>query len=197
MRPALSVLIATQGRSTLPRALRSIRDQASYHEVEIVLVADTHELPFSALADIVELADEHDATLYEHDAGFHWYGHPQLQYGMEQAQGLYVAAIGDDDEYVPGALDVIREAIEHPDPPGPLLFRAVMKWGEVLWDARRLAEGRISAQNIVAPNVPGRLGIWATDRYAGDFTFIAQTVAAWQSAGLAPAWRDDIVVRCH
>jgi hypothetical protein len=197
MRPALSVLIATQGRSTLPRALRSIRDQASYHDIEIVLVADTYELPFSALTDIVELADEHDASLYEHDAGFHWYGHPQLQYGMEQAQGFYVAAIGDDDEYVPDGLDVICRAIEAPGGLRPLLFRAVMKWGEILWDQQRLAEGRISAQNIAAPNVPGRLGAWATDRYAGDFTFIAQTVEAWQSAGVEPEWREEIIVRCH
>jgi hypothetical protein len=194
----LTIIIPTQGRSTLPRALQSIRGQVAVDDVEVLVIADAYEMPLGTLHAIGGVAAEYDARALKHDAGFHWYGHPQIQYGMGEAHGRWLLAIGDDDELLPGAVEDIRGAIgELGEQPAPLLFRAVMKWGEILWHERQLAITRISAQNIVAPNVPDRLGHWATDIYAGDYVFIAETVEKWQREGVEPVWREEVIVQCH
>lgn len=190
MRPLLSVVIPTQGRETLPRALASIR-RGQIVGAEVVIVADTHS---PLLSDVGAVAQTYGARYLELDAGRHDYGYDQIQRGMERASGEYVLSIGDDDEYLPGALDGIAAAIAEQESPRPLLFKAVMKWGQVLWDEPVLRMSHISTQNICAPNLPEMLGSWLGRIYQADYLFIAETVAKW--CGLV-AWRDEVIVQCH
>jgi glycosyltransferase involved in cell wall biosynthesis len=138
-RPDLTVVVPTQGRATLPRALASIRSQAGPDDVEILVVADTHS---PLLSDVKTLAWVHRAECFKLDAGTHAWGYPQIQHGYDIAQGDYILCIGDDDVYEPGAFDVIRCAIVEHGTPAPFLFKVELhpsptrgcRRPVVLWD---------------------------------------------------------------
>lgn len=193
-RPLLTVVIPTQGRSTLPRALKSIRSQAS-HEVEILVVADTHS---PLLMDVAALCRDECAIYLEHDAGRHNWGYPQLNYGYERAQGAYLLNIGDDDVMVPGAPRAITRAIGDVGS-GPILFRAELhpspnrgdqRVPVVLWsDVGDLRRGRVTGQNLCTPNDPSRLA-----QFPDDFTQMVDTIDRW--GGLV-TWRSEIIVRMY
>ena len=186
-RPLLTVVIPTQGRATLNRALDSIRSQAGADVVEVLVVADTHS---PLLQDVRSLAESHGCRYADLDADCHAFGYPPIQMGYEAAQGEYIARIGDDDVYVPGGLAVVLDAIRSLEEPAPLVFcaRMLRRGGTVLGD-RGLERGAISTQNLVAPNVPERLGFWWD-----DFCFIEATINRW---GGRAVWREEVVVDCH
>lgn len=189
-RPLLSVIIATQGTDTLPRALASIDPTLA----EVIVVADTHTLPL--YSDVRATAAQYGAQYAEYDAGFHDWGHPQAGVGMTLAHGRWLAFLGDDDEYVPGGLAAVASAISQLDHPVPLMFRAVMHESGTrvigdapltLWRRHRLIIGQVTGQNIVCPNVPGMLGEWGT-----DFEFIERTLAL----NGAVEWREEVIATC-
>jgi hypothetical protein len=196
MRPDLTIVIPTQGRHTLGCALESLHPE--YHggvRAEVLVVADTHS-PL-LMAELGDVCREWGVTYVEHDAGYHDWGYPQLRRGYELAQGAYVLNAGDDDVYVPGALPAILNALEETGE-GPVMFRAEMhpspnrghKGAPMLvWTDRRLEEGVITGQNLATPNVPGRIGGWAS-----DWKHAFETVALW--GGLVH-WREETIVRCY
>ena len=196
MSASLTVVIPTQGRATLPRCLESMRtDLQGGYQAEILIVADTHS---PLLMDVEGLCHLAGVTYLEHDAGYHDWGYPQLQVGYERAQGDYILNIGDDDVYETGAFTVIRQAIAELDSPRPLLFRALMHPSVsrpcgnplLLWGQRGLIKrGRVTGQNLIAPNVLERLGTWVD-----DFIHLEQTVNLW--GGLVE-WRDECIARCY
>lgn len=193
-RPFLTVVIPTQGRATLPRALESIRRPYSNLDVEVRIVADTHS---RLLSDVESVATRFHCVYDELDAGTHAWGYPQIQRGYDTARGEYIACIGDDDVYEPGALEIICAAVMGHPKTLPHLFKVELhpsptrgcRRPTVLWDEPRLMRGRISTQNIVAPNVRGRLGTWWD-----DFCFIEATVNNW--AGQVE-WREELIARCY
>lgn len=114
----------------------------------------------------------------EHDGGEHCYGQPQRQYGMTVARGQWLSWVGDDDIYLPGAFEAIRNAIQSLSEPIPLLFRWISPWKMLYWHTPGFygdAPGHIDAECIVAPNIPEKLGHWE-HIYQGDFSFISETI---------------------
>jgi hypothetical protein len=191
----LTIVIPTQGRLTLPCVLESLRPELQGGaRAEVLVVADTHS---PLLMDVVAVCREYGAAYTEHDAGYHDWGYPQLRRGYEAAQGAYVLNCGDDDVYVPGALPMIKRALEEVGE-GPVMFRAELHPSPnrghtgapmLVWTDRRLEEGIITGQNLATPNVPGRIGGWSN-----DWKHALETVALW--GGLVH-WRDEIIVRCY
>ncbi len=192
----LTVCIPTRGRETLPRCLESMRlENQPGPRPEIVVIADTHS---PLLMDVKALCRQERVTYLEHGAGYHDWGYPQLQVGYDLAQGDYILNCGDDDVYEPGAFEMIRNAIDELPSTRPLLFRALMHPSVsrpcgnplILWGRRGLIRrGRVTGQNLIAPNVPARLGRW-TD----DYIHLEQTVSLWD--GLLE-WRDECIARCY
>ena len=199
--PQLTVVIATIGRPSLERALRSARPMGVPDVmVEIVVVQDTHlDTWAEGLETVPALCQKYNARLFSYDAGFHHYGHPQANFAMEQAVGNYISFCGDDDEYNVGAIQTILQTIKGQSRDRcPILFRAEMKWGVVLWKRpvkeEVLRVGSISAQNIVVPGDKDMLGVWGTERYAGDFDFIESTLAKYNGRF---TWNDEVIITCH
>jgi hypothetical protein len=212
--PLLSVIIPTVGRATLARTVRSLAQQASALSWEGILVGDTHagtpggpptwaaQLPLAA-----RLAEDDPHLRYvEHDGGQHAWGHPQRNYGATVAKGRYLAWLGDDDVYLPGAFAAIARAIvrrkagsilEAPRP-RVFLFRWIAPWKQVLWHTAGFLgdePGHVDAECIVCPNVPARLGRW-TNRYQGDFDFIRETIDLW--GGLERVgWRPEVIAQAQ
>jgi glycosyltransferase involved in cell wall biosynthesis len=202
--PLLSVIVPTVGRPSLARTVRSLLRQGDWLPWEAILVGDTfagtwaHQLPAArALA-----ATDPRLSYTECDGGVHAWGHPQRNHGPTVARGRYLAWLGDDDVYLPGAFEAIGRAIRahEDDPQGGrvFLFRWIAPWRMVLWHtAGYLGEepGFIDAECIVCPNVPDRLGRWV-NRYQGDYDFIAQTVELW--GGLERViWQPEVIAQAQ
>lgn len=202
--PILSVVIPTQGRSTLERALKSIRDQATPSMVEIVLVADAYDLPDEAALEIAGLAELYSARLASHDAGYHAWGHPQLNEGMRRARGLYLTALGDDDLYKEGAMSIVAAALTGRRPARVSMFRVEL-WPSksrvvspvpyVIPFDRSMGVGRITAQNAIMFNDESKLAHYPPHP-TGDQAFIVRTVDAFGGADEV-AWHEEIIAECR
>lgn len=129
----------------------------------------------------------------EHDAGRMAWGHPQINFGMEHAEGDYLLFQDDDDVYYPDALINVRRAVRHSEPrPFLFKFRAQRAGGRTYWVEKGKVEmGWIGGHCMVVPNVPEKLGRW-TDRYEGDFDFIRETLELWHP--VEPVWRQEVIV---
>lgn len=198
--PRLTVVIPTQGRSTLPRALASIRDEYSRADVEIVVVADTHG---PLLSDVSAIATTWGARHVEYDAGFHGYGHPQILEGYLRARGAWLLALGDDDEYTPGALGLVARAAQESDP-GVIIWRIEMHPSAsrrvhsafTIWRDRRVYVGNVSGQSIVFPNDPRSMPREYPPHSTGDHDFIAALVDGYGGPERI-TWREEVVCVCR
>lgn len=168
--PALTIVVPSQGRPTLPRLLESL--QPKYHDgvrVEIFLVGDSHG---GYINDVRYTARQFDCIRFaEVDADCHAWGYPQIQYGYDNATGDYILCIGDDDVYVPNALNKIQETIRKTERVAPYLFKVRMRDGTIFWNEGGFVRGRVSTQNFCVLNIKDKLGFWWD-----DFAFMEATV---------------------
>lgn len=200
-RPLLSVIVPTVGRPTLERTLRSLEAQDSWLRWEAVLVGDTHAGTWAEGLARIPAVTRGDGRLYytECDGGRHAWGHPQRNHGARVARGRWLAWLGDDDVYLPGAFDAIGRAIHRvADAPRVLLFRWIAPWKQVYWHTAGFLgpePGFIDAECIVCPNDPAKLGTW-TNRYQGDYDFITETVAKWGGPERV-VWQPEIIAQAQ
>ena len=196
----LSVIVPTVGRPTLARTMRSLLQQRSRLAWEVILVGDTHGGTWATqLAAVPQTLVGIPAARYvEHDGGQHAWGHPQRNYGATVARGRYLAWLGDDDVYLPGAFEAIRMALEAAPEPAVHLFKWIPPWkAPVLWEeAGVLLQDHIDAEQIVVPNVPDRLGTWNAGRYQGDYDFIRETVDKWGGVERV-VWRPEVIAQAQ
>lgn len=204
--PYLSIIIPTQGRMTLGRALESIRNpsQPTSKDVEIILCADTHS-PLQS--NVAQIAYDYHAKYLEFDAGFHGFGHPQAEYAYPKAKGNYILALGDDDLYLDGALTRIKEFIEttstFSDIPFISMWQVVMyrsptrrirnKW--TIWSDQSLEVGTVTGQNICLPNNPELLAPYPAT-FRGDRDFIVDVIE--NHGGIENVvWMNEVIAECH
>jgi glycosyltransferase involved in cell wall biosynthesis len=196
-RPLFTVVIPTIGRETLPKTLDSIPDG-----VEVIVVADTFELPPSTLENIQVEAKVYGARFIGVDAGFHDWGSPQLQAGYAAAEGEWILNCGDDDIFEPFAFETIKRAIDQLAAPVPLMFRTALHptWPDprrgnrnitVLWQAPELIDRNITGQCFVIPNDQSKIGRWDI---LVDFGFITSTVELWDGQ---VEWRTEVISQCY
>ena len=156
---------------------------------EVIVVGDTHSAPLHEVAAWVEA--QAGWRWLAHDAGRHAWGHPQINHGMANARGDYLVFQDDDDVFYPDALLNIRRAVRHGEPrPHIFKFRITRAGGLVLPRGRLVAENQIGGHCLVTPNDPERLGSW-TDRYAGDWDFIEETLRLWEPT--KPVFRPEVI----
>ena len=159
MGAALSIIVASSGRPSLHRTLESIHGQAQRGDE--ILVSVNADCPW---------------------------GHAARNQLIGAARGDAVMFMDDDDAYVPGALDAVRGAVDA-EPERMHLFQMRYADGRVLWDVPQVACGHVSTQMVVVPNRPELTRARWTDRYEGDYDFIAA------AAGLfgAPVFHDTVI----
>lgn len=195
-RPLFTVTIPTLGRPSLPKTLAAIPA-----DVEVIVVADTYEMPPAVYEQVVRwchVAGKH-VRLTALDAGHHDFGSPQLALGYAEAQGAWVMNEGDDDIYEPFAFETMQRVIDQLAEPVPLMFRTVLHPSPVrgntvpvvLWYEPVLEPCLITGQSFVIPNDPARLGSWERDR---DLGFIRSTVALW---GGQTSWQTSVISQCY
>jgi len=114
---------------------------------------------------------------------------------MTQARGDYLTWTDDDDVYTPYAFAVIRDAIGQLPAPSPIIFRFKTAYGYIVpphqtFETGEIAQGHISGQCLVVPNIPARFGVWGAV-YEGDFQLITSTLAKWD--GTPIAFVDEVI----
>lgn len=180
-----SVIVATQGRPSLARALQSLADQPLAADDEVLVVGQ-------AIPAIVDVAAAFGSRFVACPPGGDW-GHTERQVAMPLAQGTHLVALDDDDVYQPGAFRAMRAACAaHPG--RPLMFRMIAPWGATLWRDRQVREGNHGTPQFVPPNDPARLGTYGT-RYAGDFDFVVSTLAHYPPDALV--WDPTVTYVCR
>jgi glycosyltransferase involved in cell wall biosynthesis len=164
----LSVIVPTQGRRSLPATLASIAEQLLPGDEMLVLCSNDND-----------------------------FGDRARQSLIERARGSHLAFLDDDDQFAYGALAAMRRfAHEYPGRIG--IFRIRYRDGRLLWREPVLRRGNVSTQMFCVPNVPGKLGTWASGvltsksgrRYnVSDYHFITETVALQGD----PVFREEVV----
>jgi hypothetical protein len=165
--PRISVIIATTGRRTLRRAIRSSR-----WADEIVVVFDAAE-PLSLPQGCVVRAE----------GPTHSFGSAQKIRGMREATGTHLAFMDDDDVYTPGAGAAIRGAITA-QPDRVHVFR--MRNRDKVYSGP-VESGKIGTPMFIVPRVP--VGTW-TGRYGEDIDFITETM---RLRGDEPVFHEEII----
>jgi hypothetical protein len=175
----VSVVIPTLGRPTLTATLASCAGAD-----EVVVVLDTargcHELPCELPANAVYAEGSFGVIG----------GHAGRVHGMSLATSTHLALMDDDDVYVPGAFDLMRDAACDL----PVLFRMEHYLHGVLWRDRVVRFGNVSTQMVLVPNAPEFFGEWTPHmpglpQPGGDYTFIRGCVE--KMGGVV--WREEIV----
>jgi glycosyltransferase involved in cell wall biosynthesis len=141
-----TILLATSGRPTIARTLKSLIPQLEPGD-EVMILRD----------------DSGDA------------GDTPRNEAMPRAAGTHLLFMDDDDVYVPDALAKMRRfADENPGRIG--IFRIEYTAGPKRWTVPELKNRNVSTQIFLVPNVPGKLGVWEhRGTVHGDFVFISET----------------------
>lgn len=187
----LSLLVPThRDDRPLRRALDSVRDQLEPGD-EVLVVGDVHDGPLPGVEALVaEFGSQYRYVSF--DAGFHDFGHSQLNYGVMLAKGDYIHMSDDDDVWAPDALQAFREAAASVVEPVPFLFRFHSYVGVTFWVQRgRFERDWIGGHCLLAPNNPNKLGRF-TSAYNGDFDMVESTVNHYGGAQQA-VWVDHVI----
>lgn len=167
----ISFIVPTIGRPSLRQTLASIETR---DDDEILVIGQ-----------IPDVADERPVYIDCH-SGHDW-GCKERTIGLEMATQPYLAFIDDDDVYLPGARQLMAEAIAR-WPDRPVLFRMRYPNGAILWRDPVLRCGNVSTAQILIPNDRMKLGAWTTRR-EGDYDFLASM--QWPVDQIV--WRTEVI----
>jgi glycosyltransferase involved in cell wall biosynthesis len=184
-----SIIIPTCGRRTLARTLQSIQLAGLLLGDEVIVVGDG---PQPIASEICKHFQPFMDVKYLEHGPTHCFGNAQRDFGMRTAIKDMLAFMDDDDEYVAGCLDVMRQfAVENPGK--VLIFQMYHRSVGVIWKEKVLREGEVGTQTVVLPNVQERLSQWTCEQiperdYMGDYYFFRRTVDNWPGKDAGIVW---------
>lgn len=186
--PRFSFILPTVGRRTLHRAIMSAIKQMSTHD-EILLITDATRRDLKAY-----MADRRIKLI--HCTQSDDWGNPERRLAIPMASGTHICILDDDDQYLPGALQAMRNTcIAHPE--RPIMFRMVDPGGLLLWVNEEIACGNHGGPQFVAPNIPDRLGTWGKGRREADFEFCCSTLERYPDGEHALVWDQTVTYGCR
>lgn len=185
----LSFIIATTGRNSLRRMLDSLTKQIG-HDDEILVVAD-----HAALAMHHSLVTQDRVFPVECPRGNNW-GHTERNFAMPFATGTHIVFGDDDDAFLPGTVDIIKETLERTPPETPVMFRMIDSNGLILWKDPTVRQGNHGTPQFVVPNVPDLLGQFG-NRYEGDYDFVLSTLRKHDIVHTGLVWSTEIIYGCR
>jgi glycosyltransferase involved in cell wall biosynthesis len=183
---ALTIVVPTIGRPSLRNTLDSIACQLQMFD-QVFVVADGNYPASNTLVQQYGI----QYGYFELANGPHndW-GARARNFGIDLAKKAYIAFMDDDDHYLPGAFEFIKNAIQM-SPGNPFMFRMI-HGKNIIWTRNELALGNVSSQMVVVPNDRKKLGRF-TDRYEGDYDFIKQTADLYSTDYDPFIWREEII----
>lgn len=161
----LSIIVPTIGRPELINCLHSITTQATDAD-QVIVVHDGTDLNMEPAYAMLEDAPCDWALVRLENHGF--YGHPARNYAMDHVVDRpRVMSIDDDDIYLPGALDTVRDAIAAHQPAVHIFGCRWPRLNVQLPHFNHVRYGNIGTPMIVAPCCTARWG----HAYDGDFHY--------------------------
>lgn len=122
-------------------------------------------------------------------------GNEQRDLGMSLSDKDYFLFMDDDDEFVPGAIPIVRRHLREAHGLHPMIFRM---WhnGHVIWTSRMIEPGNVGGSMFCIPNIPGRLGRWSgwPNPQTSDLEFLNDTLRYWDARNDL-IWSGDVIVR--
>ncbi len=196
-RPTISFIIPTVNPlRPLRRAMDSIVRQLLPGD-ELIIVGDTFDGPCREAERHCGYFKDigYNVRYLELDAGRHSWGHDQINYAYDNANGDLLCQNDDDDIWLPTtAFDIRCAAIAHPSK--PLLFRFISSPDGILWKEKGLVQrDHIGGHSLVQPNIPSKIGRW-TDAYSGDFDAIHACLMLYGGYDSA-VWIDKVIARAR
>lgn len=197
--PRLAIGITTIGRETLRRTICAVLAQDIRPTDDVLVVHDgPSEKWVSELIEslgppwrLVHTPRLNSGARAEYGCGC---GSGARQRCIEEARGDVLVWMEDDDVFTDGAIRAIRRRVQE-NPGKPLIFRFMVYSQILLWDMLGkgiIRENFISGQQLVAPNIEGRLGR-CTDRPLYDHDFIRSTVHSYPNKERDVVWCDEII----
>lgn len=192
-----SITVPTCGRKTLARTLRSIQLAGLQKGDEVIVVGDGKQPVAEEICK--QFSPFIDVKFFEHGPT-HCFGNAQRDFGMRKATKDLLAFMDDDDEYVPGALNLMRAYCEH-NPGKITIFQLQHRSIGVVWKEKVFKEG-IGTQMVVLPNMQERLSEWTCEQvperdYMGDFYFFKRTVENWPNKYDDIVWAEHVIAIHH
>ena len=168
---SISVLISTIGNDSLIDMLNSLKHQLSENDYLYVISDgfDYHE----EVKNIISNFNGYVCNLkviYENENLGYW-GHGVRNKYQKQLKGDYILHADDDDIYINGSIDRIKESISENNGK-MLLFKFYHNYSknEYFWRVPVLMLNNIGTPCGAIPNIPEKMGTWGY-RYGGDFDF--------------------------
>ncbi len=162
--PTIATIIATVGRESAMRAIKSVLTQQIEGDQLIVITDDPPHNDWGAWA---------------------------RNEGMRQATADFIAFIDDDDMYAPGAFAAMRAALSK-QPDHVHIFRMQIcgpMTNDIVWTEQDLSKpGQVGTPMIVVPNDQSKLGRF-TNRYQCDYDFAVETIANFDGR---VAWHEHV-----
>lgn len=167
----LSILMTTTCRPTFARAFRSVVSQMEEHD-DLILVVDG-----KVSRDVKRLWCDSSpkGRLVELEGGPHGdWGHTPRNLTLPTIGSGYVINFDDDDEIPNGTLKKVREEIKK-SPGDFLMFQMRRNDGSIIPVKESVEQGNVGTPMFIFPH-NSKLGKFAPV-YAGDFSFISETIA--------------------
>lgn len=195
MTPSLTVVTPTLGRPSLSRMLASVVDQLEDGD-HLIVVGDSTNGKTECAAEMVSDFQPGPLSYVECFHADSRYGNAQRQFALGLAAGRssHVMFLDDDDRWVHGALDVIRERIGD-DRTHAHIFKATWgpghHWQGTLWADREVREANFGTCQVVLPNRP-YLRTWMQGNDRGtvsDYQWLSAAIRECDGV----CWWDDVV----
>jgi len=171
--PTIGVVIATPGRASLYRTLRSILYQGLVVGDDVLVVGDGFHQATKDLVDAFGPPFRYIATQATRD-----WGHSQSNYGFKHVKGDMVVYQDDDDIFLPRAFDEMRRLFAA-NPDRPMIGRVKTPLWGLLWHepgTKTLLDGHC----MVVPNDKAKLGFMTLD-YNGDQAYISTCIERYKA----------------
>jgi hypothetical protein len=170
----ISVLITTIGRETLKNMLLSLVNELNENDTLYVFIdgKDNVERANLIINEVVDLFTCEVVVSIETTPLGYW-GHGLRNKYQSMLKGDYIMHGDDDDVYIKGSFDKIREKINKSDNDETIFyykFYTYYQSGFFVWNTPNLALGNIGTPCGVIPNKPELFGEWG-NMHGGDYHF--------------------------
>lgn len=186
MSEAITVIVPTTGRPTLQHTLQSFAPDLTTDD-QVIVISDGPDPTTRSVVSIVDSNSQGSWYYLETATPQGAFGHPNRNHVLtHHLQTSHVWSIDDDDEAVPGALDLLRQHITDPWTIFKMRFGPNSRHpGLTLPYTHRVVYGNIGTPMIFAPSSQARFG----HHYSGDFDYAQELM---QLLG-PPVWAQELI----
>lgn len=171
--PSLAVLLATIGNASLRDMLLSLVNELEERDF-LYIVIDGKEYEDKTKELIEDILPRFKCIVHVKvsDENLGYWGHGIRQQYQSTLEGDFILHADDDDIYIKGSFNEIRNDILKSSPDVMLIYKFWQNYSAQVSipNSNTFMVGNIGTPCGVIPNIPNQFGIWEL-RHGGDFSF--------------------------